>query len=320
MLDHNNLSTAKGIRLSHFYLMREIVRYGKLSKAADALSISQSAATKSLQSLETALGVKLFSRQGHALEITSSGETFLASARKILSEFRNATEMLSDIETGTSGTVIVGEMIGATPRLLPDTLLTFRKRYPNVSVKIRVGSVRRLSTELFLREIDFTIGRLSVFRELEGLKQTPLYSESTRIICRKGHPKANASSLSLRDLHKEDWILPPHDMPLRHELEKMFHSLEVPLPPNFYESISTLTNVAVVAKSDFLMVLPEQVYIACKEAFDLTAFPIDLGPQLGPVGYTFRSGGQFSPAAQGFIECLNQTSEEISIAHNYKRN
>ncbi|MEC9197039.1 MAG: LysR family transcriptional regulator, partial [Pseudomonadota bacterium] len=64
------------IRMRHIRCFLETARLGSLSAAADALHVSQPAASKTIKELEDILGVALFDRSGRRLTLTRAGSLF----------------------------------------------------------------------------------------------------------------------------------------------------------------------------------------------------------------------------------------------------
>ena len=308
-----DLRALKSLKLSHFLLVREIAQHGSLARAAETMAQTQSATTKNLQSLEAGLGVLLFERKGRGVEITQAGMAFLHHSRKILSEFRYATEHLSALTSGTAGRISIGTLIAATPRLLPETLLRYQKDNPDVIISIREGTNEILYPALLVGELDLIVGRLSIYRGRDGVSQKQLYEESVKIVCAASHPIADKQSLALRDLADCNWILPPPETTLRRELDRVFHDNNMPIPHRRYESVALLTNLALFAEGDFIGALPEQVYLAYRAMFNLRALPINIEPILGPVGYSFRKDEDPTPTARGFIQYLENAAVGLGI-------
>ena len=69
MLDHR-------IRIRHLRCFLETARLGSLSAAADAMNVSQPAASKTIRELEEVLGKPLFDRSHRRLSLTAAGRVF----------------------------------------------------------------------------------------------------------------------------------------------------------------------------------------------------------------------------------------------------
>jgi len=76
--------------LKYFIATAEL---GQVSRAATALSISQSSITSAIRELETELGTKLFRRTAQGMDMTDSGREFLASSREILTKVEDAKKL-----------------------------------------------------------------------------------------------------------------------------------------------------------------------------------------------------------------------------------
>ena len=61
-----------------------VAENGSFTKAADALYISPTAVMKQINTLEERLGITLFARTNHGLQLTEAGETFLQDARYVV--------------------------------------------------------------------------------------------------------------------------------------------------------------------------------------------------------------------------------------------
>jgi DNA-binding transcriptional LysR family regulator len=61
----------------------EVARKGNISRAADALSLSQTAVSWRIRTLETTIGARLFERSGKGVRLTKTGKTFLEHAHRI---------------------------------------------------------------------------------------------------------------------------------------------------------------------------------------------------------------------------------------------
>jgi DNA-binding transcriptional LysR family regulator len=73
--------TYKADRLKPLRAFCQTARLGSVSRAAEALYVSQPAITQQLQALERELGVRLFERSGRRLVPTREGEALYALAR-----------------------------------------------------------------------------------------------------------------------------------------------------------------------------------------------------------------------------------------------
>lgn len=126
-----------------------MARHGSFSKAADALSITQSAVSHRIAQLEWLLGVQLFVRVGHSVSLTAQGSEFLAHVRSGLDALRNGLAVL-----GSAQAQVI--RLSLPPALASNWLVQrlggFQRRHPEINLEINVTS----------RFLDFRSGDVDV--------------------------------------------------------------------------------------------------------------------------------------------------------------
>jgi DNA-binding transcriptional LysR family regulator len=111
-----------------------------MTRAAEALNLTQSAVSAAIAALEARHGVHLFHRVGRRIELTDTGRAFLAEARAVLGRAQAAEHALAEfagLERGTLGLVASQTIAGYW---LPPLLARFKARYPNLDVQISIGN------------------------------------------------------------------------------------------------------------------------------------------------------------------------------------
>eukprot|EP01030_Chromulinospumella_sphaerica_P001554 gene1554-1525_t len=131
---------------------------GNISRASEALHISQPALTRALQEFESQLGVALFLRTTRQLALTPEGERFLPVAQRLLHDLAEAAALIQGEATGQRGSVslAVGEAFGCT--VLPDILQSFVKTHPSVRVRVVNDNSQGITRRVAQGEVDFGIG------------------------------------------------------------------------------------------------------------------------------------------------------------------
>jgi DNA-binding transcriptional LysR family regulator len=109
---------------------------GGVTRAASRLNLSQPAATRQIQVLETTLGITLFVRIGRRIRLTSDGEDLLRRSRRVLAEADALRERASALRAGDTGIVTVGATPPMIEAVLAGFLIGHRKRHPGVEVRI----------------------------------------------------------------------------------------------------------------------------------------------------------------------------------------
>lgn len=115
-----------------------------LKRAADLLFISQPAVSQRLKSIEEDWGVQIFIRTKRFIHVTPEGERIIEHAKRVVAGEKEIKEYLSSHKTEVSGNLSIGvsSIIGST--ILPKIVRQFLLEYPDVNIKITVGSTPQI--------------------------------------------------------------------------------------------------------------------------------------------------------------------------------
>lgn len=197
--------------LRHAPLLRQfltVVREGSLSAAANALSVTQPALTKSIQKLETELGVRLFERLPRGIALTKYGEALLPHAQRIDTECSIADLELQAFGNGQVGRLRVGmgELFSAT--LVPQAITEVQAQYPALSFEL-VSAVTEVNyPRLLAGELDIIFGALPQVDPMpDFLSVHPILELSSRVIAGSQHPLAGKKRVRQTDLAAYPWAV-----------------------------------------------------------------------------------------------------------------
>ena len=113
-------------------------KYENLSKAAEALYITQPAVTKQIQQLQNYYGIRLLNRFGKRMVLTDAGKIIFGIAEKILELEKRAEESIRDFQQLKSGeiNIISSETFGAY--YLPFIIIDFNRDFPDIQVRSNI--------------------------------------------------------------------------------------------------------------------------------------------------------------------------------------
>ncbi|MBW8814349.1 MAG: LysR family transcriptional regulator [Caulobacterales bacterium] len=111
-----------------------------MTRAAEALHITQSGVSASISALENTYGTPLFDRIGRRIELSAAGQAFLVEAEKVLRQVNCAQRALSDLSNLRRGSVTVGASQTAGNYLLPRVIAQFQSAWPSLAAKLQVGN------------------------------------------------------------------------------------------------------------------------------------------------------------------------------------
>ncbi|MBD9625555.1 MULTISPECIES: LysR substrate-binding domain-containing protein [Ensifer] len=109
-----------------------------MTKAAEAMNVTQSAASAAIAALETQHDIRLFDRVGRGLTLTDAGKIFLPEAKAVLARALAATACLRDLSELRRGELSIAASQTVASYWLPSRLARFTHDYPQVDVKLTV--------------------------------------------------------------------------------------------------------------------------------------------------------------------------------------
>lgn len=229
-----------------------MVDAGSIRAGARELGISQPAATKALRALERELDAVLVQRSSRGVLLTEAGKAFLARARAVQSEIRQARDELARLAGGGSDTVCIGvaSVVGAW--LVPPALARFRQERPDTIVRVVEGTQESLLPLLREGALDFALCLRLEPESTRGFTVRPLARFRLAVVGRKGHPLRHARSLQA--LAKAQWVM-SRPRGSGGVLEHAFQAAGLELPASATECDSHAIKVAMLAGSDALALL-----------------------------------------------------------------
>ena len=181
----------------------ETARRQSVSRAAEALFISQPALTARLKGLESDLGAELFVRGPRGMRLTDAGNAFLPYAVRALETLTDGRMQVNALERGGAGRLAIGAAPAVSTYVLPALLKRFSEGYPRVSVSVRTGHSEEI-LDLVLRE-QVTLGLVRALQHPE-IMSTPLYEDRLILVVEPSHPFAGESRIRMKDLADEQLI------------------------------------------------------------------------------------------------------------------
>ena len=124
------------INYEAYKIFYAVAIHGSISKAADALYISQPAITKCIQKLESELEITLFNRSPKGVTLTENGKVFFDFIKNGVESFMNGEHKLSSLKNLDSGVIKIGASATVTKYFLLPFIEKFHNLYPNIDISI----------------------------------------------------------------------------------------------------------------------------------------------------------------------------------------
>ena len=193
-------------QLTCFLTVAETLNF---ARSAERLNITQPAVTHQIKSLESELGVVLFNRTTHSVELTKAGALLIDDARTIVAATQRVKKRYEAAHGLDFPVLRIGCHSDGFPQELPEMLRSFAAVHPDVHVSIRmVPSLAHLYHFLEEDKIDI----LLALKEPDNKQKTPgIYRELVKspmvCICSADHPFAGRTQLTMQELSEADLIL-----------------------------------------------------------------------------------------------------------------
>ncbi len=281
------------------------------AQACERLHLSQPALSLAIKNLETSLGGPLLVRTTRSVSLTPEGETLLPIARRLLTDWDNAEELLRQHFTLQLGKVAIAAMPSFAGSLLPVALKVFRTRHPKINVAVHDVINEQVLEMLRNRRVE--LGIAFEPDALDGLEFTPLYSDRFVAVLPADSPLAERDSVSWAQLLRENFIALQRPSAVRLLLEESIAAQHGKLPVAF-ESHQLATVGRMVAQGLGVSAVPS---LCVQQMQELGARCVALnGPQVERrVGLLRLAEHKLSTAAQALGDIVMDVLSRTPAGH-----
>lgn len=203
-----------------------VARHESVSRAAEAMHVTQPAVSLQLRMLEEAAGTPLTRKHGRGIQLTAAGEVMVEFAERILRLWEEAGEEVAALKGVISGTLRIGAITTAE-YLLPPMLVQFTTARPNVRIKLQVGNRNEIVNMLSRHEIDLAI---------MGTPPRELRTNAARFarhpmafVASPDHPLMKKRRVSLADIMEANLLVRERGSGTRTTVERLFREAGCPL-------------------------------------------------------------------------------------------
>lgn len=302
--------SAHRLKLRHLRCFLAIFRSGGISAAADVLSLSQPAVTKTLKELEDILGSRLIERGRGTAKLTIQGEVFMPRAAACLKELDRAVESVMAADSKMVWHIHLGTMPSTETSLVPAAVNVVQQDVPAAVVSISTGPLKYLASMLLDAQIDLVVGHMPALEQMVGLAFEHLYVEPFLFVVRSGHPLAEARPCDVGRLKQFDMILPENSPSDNAHVARLLTAIG--LTDDIADRIVAMAPAFVRAfllQSDAICVVPEGVFKRELDKGELVALAIDTSHSLSPVGVIFKEDAEIRPPIEVMKRALHAASK-----------
>jgi len=168
-----------------------------VSEAAKALHTAQPGVSKQIRALEEELGADIFVRQGRRFTaVTDAGREIIVAIDRILADLTNLRAVGAEFAHHAKGLLSVGVTHTQARYALPPVVTQFKKKFPDVKLKLLQGNPHQLARMVVTGETDVAIAT-EALDEYAELVTVPCYRWHHCVVVPSGHPLAKVKPLTL---------------------------------------------------------------------------------------------------------------------------
>jgi DNA-binding transcriptional LysR family regulator len=206
-------------QLEHFVAVAEERSF---TQGARRLNYVQSALSVSIRSLERELGVRLFDRNTHRVDLTDAGEALLPAARETLASVEHTRDLAAALQGVVRGTLRIGIMQSFGFLDVPAVLGEFHRRHPHVEIEMRPSPGGSLALVDELKRGGIDIAFASVMDDPVGVTTTELGVEELYLVGVKELLPPARARMDLSDLADSRFVDFPRGWGVRAVVDNAF--------------------------------------------------------------------------------------------------
>ena len=190
-------------QLRYFIALAET---GNFHRAAERLNMAQPPLSVAIRKLEEELGAPLFERESRGVRLTDAGRAALPTARAAIEQAALVREVVRRGALGESGSISVGFVGSAISAALPRIIPAFRRKYPDVDMRLEEMTSVSIAEALASRSLDVGLVRLPLMKPGD-LAVSVIERDELVAALLADHPLARRRTLRIADLAGEALVL-----------------------------------------------------------------------------------------------------------------
>jgi DNA-binding transcriptional LysR family regulator len=294
------------INVRHLAVFRAVMKTGSVSAAARMLNVSQPAVTKTLQQVESGIGVPLFRRIKGRLQATPESTLLMPKVDQVFGAVDEVEHLAEEIAGGDVGRISIATVATLSASVTAVAVARYRKKRPNVIIQLEALSTRQVIEQVSNNLVD--VGIIDAALGEGYLAFHELCVADIGCVVPRNHRLAGYAAIEPEDLRGEVLITFAETTVIGFLLRERFRQLDAPI------NISITTNQALVAcrlaaiGTGLGLIDP---FLLLSDMFpSLTIIPIKPAVQLRP-RIVFPPNRPLSIVAREFVETVKETVNDL---------
>lgn len=204
-----------------------VLHNGSVTRAAEALNLSQPSVSKSLRRLQSVVGFALFEPRGRSIHPTSEAQLLREAALRVERELEAVRHRVIQIRQGRRGGFRIGAIPAIATTLLPRAIVEFRRQRPETLVEVELWRRERIVSEFDSHRIEIGLIYSATPDAPSGFRI--LANAPLKCLLPVGHHLCAMDVVTAEDLKRERMVIYHHSLDFTDALWHLIEGL-TPMP------------------------------------------------------------------------------------------
>lgn len=289
------------MQIETFKVFRDLVETGSFSKAAALNSITQSAVSQQIRSLENRFHVVLIDRGRRHFALTAEGDVFLEACKEVLRVYDSLGSRLRELQDVVAGRVKIATIYTIGLYELPPITKQFRHLHPEVEIRVEYRRSSEVYQLVSAGEAD--LGLVSFPTKRNGIQIEPFMQDRLVVICAPSHRLAQRTTVGLEELEGERFVAFEPDLPTRKAIDRALRDCGVTVRQEMeFDNIETVKRAVQIENG--ISIVPGTTVQEQVAGGTIIALGIAGRPMLRPLGILLKRNRSRPPALKKLIALL----------------
>lgn len=175
-----------------------------MTRAAEALKLTQSATSAAIATLEERYAIKLFDRVGRSIKLTHVGKQFVIEARAVLARAASAEAVLADLAGLKRGSLALAASQTVGNYWLPPLIQRYHALYPGIALDLKIGNTQQVAA--WVQDGRADLGFVEGKVDEPVLSARVLGEDELVLVVGASHPWAGKRAPKLTEMKAADWV------------------------------------------------------------------------------------------------------------------
>jgi DNA-binding transcriptional LysR family regulator len=289
------------MHIENFKVFCDLVENKSFSRAAKLNSITQSAVSQQLRSVEEQLNSVVVDRSQKQFRLTAEGEILYDAAKDIVHRYEQLGSDILASKNIVSGRLHISTIYSVGLHELDPYIKKFLKEFPAVNIRLEYRSSGAVYEDVAQGISD--VGLVAFPQKSRHIEVIDFIEDRLVAICAPGHPLAKEKTIQLKDLAEYKFIGFNHDAPTRKAIDNAFRDTKVEIETAVeFDNIETMKRAVEIDTG--VALVPSATIQQEAKLGTLVSLEIKGKPLVRPLGILYRKGRILTPAMKHFIETL----------------